>query len=297
MLFAIASFRHGIFDILPVARDLVFDGISEGVIVLDERNRISDFNRAAATYIEGLSAASVGERLEDVSTSRTIADVMAIELNAAPPAANGVEVGITHDGIEKVFEVKVTPMIDRSGTLQCKALLMRDVTERKLMLEQLERQAHTDPLTGLRNRRQLEAEAGRLIPLARRMATPLSLAVVDLDEFKTINDTRGHHAGDGALRRVATLLVERLRSTDIVCRVGGDEFVALLPGTAAEAATTLMDELRETFQEEGDLTLSIGIAELSTDHSNLTALLGVADERLYEAKRRGRNRVVGCSLK
>ena len=171
--------------------------------------------------------------------------------------------------------------------------LEKEVTARAVLEEELRYLATTDPLTGLLNRRQLEAEAGRMILLAGRTATPLSLAVVDLDKFKTINDTQGHHAGDKALRLVATLLVERLRNTDIVGRIGGDEFVVLLPGTAVAAATTLMDELRETFQAEGNLTLSIGVAELATDQPDLTALLDAADERLYEAKRGGRNRVVG----
>lgn len=294
VLFAIASFRHGIFDILPVARDLVFDGISEGVIVLNEQNQISDFNRAAASYIDGLSATSVGRWLEDLPAGRVIAAKLASQLTATQPSANpGIEVSMTGEGGERVFEVRLTPLLDRTGILQCKALLLLDVTEKRRLLEQLELQAHTDPLTGLLNRRQLEAEAGRMILLAGRTATPLSLAVVDLDKFKTINDTQGHHAGDKALRLVATLLVERLRNTDIVGRIGGDEFVVLLPGTAVAAATTLMDELRETFQAEGNLTLSIGVAELATDQPDLTALLDAADERLYEAKRGGRNRVVG----
>lgn len=113
------------------------------------------------------------------------------------------------------------------------------------------------------------------------------------DKLKAINDTDGHHAGDDALRQVATLLVERLRITDVVGRIGGDEFVALLPGTGISDATTLMDELRAAFQAEGGSTLSIGVAELSADHPYLAALLSSADEFLYEAKRSGRNRVVG----
>lgn len=296
-LFAIASFRHGIFDILPVARDLVFDGISEGVIVLNEQNRISDFNRAAAMYVEGLSASFVGKRLTDVPAARTIAEGLAKELDEKRPVADsGVEVCLTQEGAERVFEIRITRMIDRSGIVQCRALLMRDVTDRRRLLEQLELQAHTDPLTGLLNRRQLDAEAQRLILLARRSATPLSLAVLDLDNFKTINDTQGHHAGDNALRQIAKLLINRLRTSDIVGRIGGDEFVVLLPGTATLDAAALMNELRERFQAESTLTLSIGLAELSSGHPDLANLLSVADECLYEAKRGGRNRVMHPKL-
>jgi diguanylate cyclase (GGDEF)-like protein len=170
-------------------------------------------------------------------------------------------------------------------------LLLRDVTEKRRLLEQLELQAHTDPLTGLLNRRQLDAEAQRLILLASRHATPLSLAVLDLDNFKKINDTHGHHAGDNALRQVAKLLIDRLRTSDVVGRIGGDEFVALLPGTGTLDAAALMNELRESFQAESALTLSIGVAELSSGHPDLNALLSAADISLYEAKRGGRNRV------
>ncbi len=294
VLFSIASFRHGIFDILPVARDLVFDGLSEGVIVLDEQNQISDFNRAAAGYVEGLSAASVGRRLQDLPAGRLIADKLASELAAKQTLTDPcVEVPMVSEGNERVFEVRLTPMLDRTGVIQCKALLLLDVTEKRRLLEQLELQAHTDPLTGLLNRRQLDAEAGRLIQLARRTATSLSLAVIDVDNFKTINDTRGHHAGDDALRQVARMLSDRLRITDVVGRIGGDEFVVLLPGTGLSEAAALMDELRKTFQAEGGLTLSIGVTELSTEHTDLASLLAAADASLYEAKRGGRNRVVG----
>lgn len=293
VLFAIASFRHGIFDILPVARDLVFDGISEGVIVLNDQNRISDFNRAAAAYVEGLSASSVGKRLEDVPAGRVIAEKLANELGRTQSAAiAGVEVCMTQDGGERTFEVRLTPMVDRSGIVQCKALLLLDITEKRHLLEQLELQAHTDPLTGLLNRRQLDAEANRLILLAKRSSTPLSLAVVDLDNFKTINDTQGHIAGDNALRHVAALLLDRLRSTDIVGRIGGDEFVALLPGTGVLGATALMNEFKDSYRAESGISLSIGIADLSSGHPDLASLLSSADECLYAAKRAGRNRVM-----
>ena len=297
VLFAIASFRHGILDILPVARDLVFDGISEGVIVLDEQDRISDFNRAAADYVAGLSTVLIGKRLADIPAGRAITEALAAGANDTPvKTAEGVDVRMGSGNDERIFEVRLTPMIDRAGGVQGKALLLLDITEKRRLLEQLEQQAHTDPLTGLLNRRQLETEGHRLILLAERTATPLSLALIDVDKFKDINDTQGHHAGDKALRAVAALLIERLRITDIIGRIGGDEFVALLPGTGATDAVALMDELRATLHTESGLTLSIGVTERSAEaarHPDLASLLAAADTCLYDAKRAGRNRVVG----
>lgn len=292
VLFAIASFQHGIFDILPVARDLVFDGISEGVIVLNEQNRISDFNRSATRYIEGLSNQSVGKCLDELPSGVAIATLLpSLEAALKQEESPRAEIDLFRSRSQRRFEVRLSTMADRSGAVQCKALLLLDVTEKQLLLEELRRQAQTDPLTGLFNRRQLEIEANRSLLFAKRTGTPLSIAVIDIDHFKSINDAQGHSAGDAALQGVSAQLRARLRATDIVGRIGGDEFVAVLPGTSEAGALSLMNDFKVAVQTGSGITLSIGISELGPRNNDLESLIADADHLLYEAKRTGRDRV------
>ena len=157
--------------------------------------------------------------------------------------------------------------------------------------EQLREQADRDPLTGLHNRRYLARE--------HDPAGPVSLAVVDLDHFKSINDRYGHHVGDRVLMRVAVLLVEQLRVEDLVARTGGEEFVVLMPRTGETAALAVCERLRAALRAEPwddlaaglELTASIGVVS-APEGGDLDALARVADDRLYTAKRKGRDRTV-----
>lgn len=165
---------------------------------------------------------------------------------------------------------------------------------------ELQRLAVTDPLTGLANREWFrhvfETERRR----AERRESVASVLVLDLDHFKRINDRLGHDAGDEALCRAAELLRARMRPGDTLCRLGGEEFVVLLPGTVLEAGADIAETLRlaiagAEWRYNGELhrlTTSIGVAELGADGVDLAGVFGVADARLYQAKQRGRDRVV-----
>jgi diguanylate cyclase (GGDEF)-like protein len=163
--------------------------------------------------------------------------------------------------------------------------------------EQLREQADRDWLTGLHNRRYLARELDRLT--GDRPPGPFSLAVVDLDHFKSVNDRFGHDAGDRVLVRVAGLLVGVLRSSDIVVRTGGEEFVILMPFTDANAAIACCERVRRAISHEPwdevavgiTLTASVGVASAGHD-GHLDELTKLADGRLYDAKHGGRDRVV-----
>lgn len=183
----------------------------------------------------------------------------------------------------------------------------RELSEANVSLQiahgQLLEQATHDPLTGLLNRRSLSerwvAEAAR----ADRTGEPIAVMLVDLDEFKSINDSCGHEGGDIALVGFARTLSSQLRATDIACRMGGDEFIAILPRTSREGGLEVANRVRDAFGS-ADLgpmlvncehTASIGMAEYPIHGENLEAVLRAADEALYEVKAAGRNRVV-CAL-
>lgn len=161
----------------------------------------------------------------------------------------------------------------------------------------LEMQARSDPLTGLLNRRGLEGQFDFAIALARRSGWPLSLLTVDVDHFKRVNDTHGHGAGDQVLQGLARTLQQRLRRSDVAARIGGEEFVALLPDTGLKEAQATADALRlavaaQEYPQVGHITISLGVSALrGGDEDGASALLQRADAALYQAKGEGRNRV------
>lgn len=178
--------------------------------------------------------------------------------------------------------------------------LERQVADRTADLraanERLERLAMTDPLTGCANRRHFMQRAAEMVALAIRHDAPLSLAVLDLDDFKHINDTYGHPAGDAVLVMAGRLLTDHMRTTDLVGRVGGEEFALLMPHTGAEGAMMLTSRLRAALEagraptDHGPIgvTASIGVAVLQPD-DDLDMLYARADGALYAAKQGGRN--------
>ena len=188
LLFAVASFRHGVLDVLPMARDLVFDGIAEGVIVVDEHARIVDYNRAAQGYFPELSDHASSPRAQDPDAASPLARVIG--------AREPFELSLASAGQTRHLEVRPYPMAERGGKTVATALLVRDVSEKKELIEKLHRAASTDELTGVFNRRHLMDESQRAFLLARRHGQPLSVILIDIDYFKEINDRQGHLAGN-----------------------------------------------------------------------------------------------------
>ncbi|MBI5284537.1 MAG: EAL domain-containing protein [Chloroflexi bacterium] len=176
---------------------------------------------------------------------------------------------------------------------------IRDISERKRFESQLVQMANHDPLTGLFNRRRFDEELERHVSEAQRYGLRGALLFMDLDTFKDVNDSRGHHAGDELLFALARLLREQLRATDIVARLGGDEFAVLLPHTDTEQAQTvaadLLDTIRNrTFVAGGSplrITASIGMAVFPDHEVSAGECLSRADLAMYRAKDEGRDRV------
>lgn len=170
------------------------------------------------------------------------------------------------------------------------------IVHNKHMTNSLQRLATTDDLTGAYNRRWFGEVIKYEVHRAVRYADTLSLVMLDLDHFKKVNDTYGHHAGDEVLKTVADIVKGNIRATDIFARVGGEEFTVLAPATHLEGAEVVAEKLRKrierrTFETVGTLTASFGVAEFNRDEA-VDALIKRADDALYEAKKHGRNRVV-----
>lgn len=185
--------------------------------------------------------------------------------------------------------------------IRIRSLLQRKAIADQLRLDAAEvrRIAHTDPVTGLRNRHFLDTELAARIAHASALARPLSLLMIDIDRFKPINDRHGHGIGDKVLRAVANRLSAGIREIDTLARFGGDELVLVMPETGLYIARGVADRLCAlvadgTTEVPFRVTISIGVAELEPGDTALT-LLAKADAALYAAKLGGRNRVAEAS--
>lgn len=178
----------------------------------------------------------------------------------------------------------------------------RELKALKRLLGEKEKESSYDLLTGLRNRRSFERSLRELFKYAKENNFPLSLIIMDIDNFKDINDTYGHLEGDRVLIKVGSILRNYLRARDIVARWGGEEFTILLPGTEKKDALHVAEKLRAIIENQSfesddgheyGITASFGVAQVDDGMETPEELFKRADDRLYEAKRRGKNRVVG----
>lgn len=186
-----------------------------------------------------------------------------------------------------------------NGSPDYLVVIVQDITERKALELELRRLATTDPLTDLANRRHFLAQVDLELELLQRYAKPAALLMIDLDHFKQVNDAYGHAGGDAALRHFAAVARQILRKVDLLGRLGGEEFAALLPGTDLDGARQLAERLRQTIADSWvhtasgpiGVTISIGVTLFTPADPDASAVLARADRALYQAKKQGRNRV------
>jgi len=180
--------------------------------------------------------------------------------------------------------------------------LLKEIAHRKALEEQLRMVAERDALTGLNTRGHFMKRAQGLLQRSQHEKVPFSLFMVDVDHFKSINDTWGHSHGDWVLSKIAEVCAQALRPTDVIGRFGGEEFVVALPNTSAEDAQIVAERLKKRVAElplkeemsERRLSVTIGVALAHTETADLESLIKRADQTLYVGKRDGRNRVVMC---
>jgi len=217
--------------------------------------------------------------------------------------------GKTYRAVEETFKCKdglLLPVsVSASAIIRDKesagiVVAFHDITERKKFQRELERRAQIDALTGLNNRRHFYELAELEIARTIRYGKPLALLMLDVDHFKRINDTHGHHVGDAVLQELSRVCLHTMREIDIVGRLGGEEFAILLPESDAAQALEAAERLRETVAgivvpvEQGEavsFTASIGVTSLVEADHDVMAILKRADAGMYDAKKAGRNRV------
>jgi len=215
---------------------------------------------------------------------------------------SGIADNITSDGTVIICEWNDTPLFDDAMNVVGAASFVEDVTDRVKLETRIKQQAYFDPLTGLPNRHRLMEELTRVIALAQRNQNYCSLLFIDLDHFKEINDTRGHHYGDLALTLFAQRLRKVIRTEEAVARLGGDEFVVLLENLGreeessrlliAQVAEKIIDAAREPFvikDEKFRISCSIGIVLFNDGSADGDAILQQADKALYTIKREGKS--------
>ncbi len=219
-------------------------------------------------------------------------------IDSEEPMIAREEFVITPNGNKKWVSTSKQPLRDNSGRVIGIVGIARDITDRKKAEEQVHFMAHHDVLSGLPNRVRLMDRLTKALHRAQRRGSRVVVIFVDLDNFKDVNDSLGHHAGDVVLRTVAKRMVGCIRATDTVARFGGDEFVILLDDAAKKVTAAVVEKIRTRISEPiivddhtFHITCSMGVASYPADGTNAEVLLSNADAAMYRAKANGRDRV------
>ncbi len=246
--------------------------------------------------LENFDALRLCSQLRSLDRTRSLPILAICEPDETARLMRGLEIGINDYLMRPIdsheLQARVRTQIKRKRYTE----RLRDNVQMSIEA------AITDALTGLHNRRYMESHLAKLVEQAGSRGKPLSVLVLDIDYFKSINDTYGHDCGDEVLREFALRVRKSIRGIDLACRIGGEEFVVVMPETDMSVASAVAERLRrkiagEPFPiEQGrrkiDATISVGIAGLEPSDDTAAQLLKRADRALYRAKREGRNRVV-----
>ncbi|WP_257572066.1 EAL domain-containing protein [Janthinobacterium sp. UMAB-60] len=286
--------------------EVTLSSIGDGVITTDPQGKTRYLNRVAeqltgwsSQLAEGLDIRqtlqlideNTGEALEHVA-------LKCLQQRQAIGVSTHTQL-ITRKGRRISIEDSAAPIWSRDGEILGAVIVFRDVSHERKLSRQLSWQATHDTLTQLINRREFEHLVAGALRTAKQEGHAHALLYLDLDQFKVINDTCGHAAGDVLLRLLAKMLQGKMRDSDILARLGGDELGVLLPHCPLDHARLIGEQLRQAIHEfpftwaerSFELGVSIGIVEINQDSKSMSELLSAADQACYLAKEQGRNRL------
>ena len=292
-----------VFDLVSIAKSRVFDDMDDIVVIIDRSSRVADYNPALHQIVPEQGRDYTGQPLPMVfERYPKIAEFAATRWDGEADIA-------LNDGTGRVFRVRLHTVGQsnrrRGRQMLAKYLTMTDITKEMTMVRTMKDLADLDALTGIANRRSFYDQIEQLIG-GQRVGCPISVIMLDIDHFKSVNETYGHKAGDMVLQRIASLLSQNIRAQDILARYGGEEFIIAIPDMGASEAVALAHRLRmsiSAFEEiyEGQpikVTASLGVACDTTGPGfDMESLMRTADGALYEAKSSGRNAVVLSSAR
>ena len=285
---------------------VTLQSIADAVLCTNRACEVTYMNSAAEVLLGWPAAQAVGQPLatvlhmlpepNTVSVTAEIAQILAGEQSTGPATGSQLR---KRDGSTTSVHERAAPIRDSHGEVIGIVFVMRDITQERALAAQLLHQATHDALTGLANRREFEQQLGRAMVDQKSTGTDYALLYLDLDQFKVVNDTCGHAAGDELICQVSWAVKHELRAADVLARLGGDEFGILLANNAQAAALEVAESIRRRISElrfvwEGKVfstNVSIGVLSLTESLATVGDALSAADQACYLAKDSGRNRV------
>lgn len=285
---------------------VTLESIGEGVVTTDTRGVIDYMNEAAEQLIGTSRSYAIGKQLDELIAlideidRESLGDPVGRCLNERRRVNLGRRAVLVSKQAKREFSTELTasPIRGPDGELAGCVTIFHDVTEMRGLAREMSYQASHDALTGLVNRAEFERRLQSALESARGEGIGHVVAYLDLDRFKVVNDTSGHIAGDNLLRELASLVKDKVRDSDTIARVGGDEFAMLLVGCPLDKARQIADDICRAVddyrfawrQHVFDIGVSIGLVEVSADSISAESVLNAADSACYVAKQHGRGR-------
>lgn len=301
VLLAAGIFHYQLIDLTPFARGVLIDKMADAVLTLDTSRRLIDFNPAAQRVFSKTSRPAqkftllpqLTPYLDSLDKQEKSREILQTEMN------------LDQMGEECFYDLQIRRLrngqdIQKEGEMVGYLVQMHSITEHKKLLDEMQKLAEQDSLTGISNRSHFIDIAHHELEICKVNSHFFSILMIDIDYFKRINDSIGHLGGDQILQAFAQRLKDSLRGRDVLGRIGGDEFIVLLPETSAKSALVLGERLCQEMSkspfktqnnEEFPISISIGVAQYADNGSEtLEKIIAQADLALYQAKGLGRNR-------
>lgn len=287
-------YRFNFFNIIPLSHSKVFEWSENGIMVLDNQLRLTDFNKAMQDIFPQIAKNDYGTKLEILIEESS-------RLENAIVQSKECTIKIENTSSVSHYNINSTVLYDKKHRKSGFMVTFTNVTKLIDTMDELSYLANTDSLTGLYTRRMFTERAKKELIKAKIHGMPLSFVMLDIDQFKKINDTLGHVAGDNVLKDIAKVCKNSLRSVDLLGRFGGEEFIILLPETDTYEAVLISERIRKRIEEltiifEGKsikVNVSLGVAGVKKVTSeDLDMFIINADKAMYSAKMSGRNKVI-----